>query len=366
MDGVRADGARRPAQLDPRQLAGPTDEGLQAEAEAGSDGAADVGAVGVDDVEVRAGAEVNDDGRPAELDPRGEGVGEPIGAGLRRAVDPDVEHSRPAMPRRRWWAPRRHALRRGVPRSPASGGTTLAMATASSSSRRCPSRPRRPVSMAATSSGVAPARVMARHEWTRLSPSKRPIVTFVLPMSAASSFTGGIVAAVPATSAAAGADARLRGDPQRWAGMADARAKLYINTGVVTAKSDMYNVLRPLLKQTVSYSYFRGSKVESSGTGWVERIVVDHPDVASYFTPLADLPQPRLVRLPLVRHDVRAAARVHPDRGERAGRARVRRRRAARGSAPTPSRRRRPRPGDRSRATPPSWLVTCASSRWSC
>jgi hypothetical protein len=69
--------------------------------------------------------------------------------------------------------------------------------------------------------------------------------------------------------------------------MADARAKLYINTGVVTAKSDMYNILRPLLKQTVSYSYFRGAKVESRGTGWVERIVVDHPDVASYFTPLA-------------------------------------------------------------------------------
>lgn len=69
--------------------------------------------------------------------------------------------------------------------------------------------------------------------------------------------------------------------------MADARAKLFINTGVVTAKSDMYNVLRPLLKQTVSYSYYRGAKVESRGTGWVERIVVDHPDVASYFTPLA-------------------------------------------------------------------------------
>jgi hypothetical protein len=69
--------------------------------------------------------------------------------------------------------------------------------------------------------------------------------------------------------------------------MADARAKLYINTGVVTAKGDMYNVLRPLLKQTVSYAYYRGAKVESRGTGWVERIVVDHPDVASYFTPLA-------------------------------------------------------------------------------
>jgi hypothetical protein len=69
--------------------------------------------------------------------------------------------------------------------------------------------------------------------------------------------------------------------------MSEARAKLYINTGVVTGKSDIYNILRPLLKQTVSYTYHRGSKVESRGTGWVERIVVDHPDVASSFTPLA-------------------------------------------------------------------------------
>jgi hypothetical protein len=69
--------------------------------------------------------------------------------------------------------------------------------------------------------------------------------------------------------------------------MSEARAKLYINTGVVTAKSDIYNILRPLLKQTVSYTYHRGAKVASSGTGWVERIVVDHPDVSSYFTPLA-------------------------------------------------------------------------------
>jgi hypothetical protein len=69
--------------------------------------------------------------------------------------------------------------------------------------------------------------------------------------------------------------------------MPEARAKLYINTGVVTSRSDIYNILRPLLKQTVSYAYYRGTRVESSGTGWVERIVVDHPEVASYFTPLA-------------------------------------------------------------------------------
>ena len=69
--------------------------------------------------------------------------------------------------------------------------------------------------------------------------------------------------------------------------MSQAPAKLYINTGVVTGKNDIYNILRPLLKQTVSYTYYRGPRAESSGTGWVERIVVDHPDVASYFTPLA-------------------------------------------------------------------------------
>ena len=69
--------------------------------------------------------------------------------------------------------------------------------------------------------------------------------------------------------------------------MSEARAKLYINTGVVTARSDIHNILRPLLKQTVTYTYYRGTKVESRGTGWVERIVVDAPEVSSYFTPLS-------------------------------------------------------------------------------
>lgn len=69
--------------------------------------------------------------------------------------------------------------------------------------------------------------------------------------------------------------------------MTDARAKLYINTGVVTNRTDIYNILRPLLKQTVTYTYLRGSTVTSQGTGWVERIVVDHPEIASYFTPLS-------------------------------------------------------------------------------
>src|SRR5436309_15030144 len=69
--------------------------------------------------------------------------------------------------------------------------------------------------------------------------------------------------------------------------MTGPRAKLYINTGVVTDRSDIYNILRPLLKQTVSYTYHRGNQVTSQGTGWVERIVLDDPQVASYFTRLA-------------------------------------------------------------------------------
>jgi hypothetical protein len=37
----------------------------------------------------------------------------------------------------------------------------------------------------------------------------------------------------------------------------------------------------------VTYTYYRGNQVTSSGTGWVERVVVDHPEIASYFTPLS-------------------------------------------------------------------------------
>jgi hypothetical protein len=49
----------------------------------------------------------------------------------------------------------------------------------------------------------------------------------------------------------------------------------------------MLNLLRPLLKQTVSYRYLRGRELIAHGTGWVERIVVDSPDVSTYFTPIS-------------------------------------------------------------------------------
>ena len=64
-------------------------------------------------------------------------------------------------------------------------------------------------------------------------------------------------------------------------------AKFFVNRGIVSSRIDLYHLLRPLLKQTVSYRYHRGRELVAHGTGWVERIVVDHPEVSSYFTPLS-------------------------------------------------------------------------------
>jgi hypothetical protein len=64
-------------------------------------------------------------------------------------------------------------------------------------------------------------------------------------------------------------------------------AKFFVNQGVVTSRVDMQNLLRPLLKQTVSYRYQRGRELIALGTGWVERIVVDDPDTSTYFTPIS-------------------------------------------------------------------------------
>jgi hypothetical protein len=64
-------------------------------------------------------------------------------------------------------------------------------------------------------------------------------------------------------------------------------AKFFVNQGVVSSRTDMQNVLRPLLKQTVTYRYHRGRKLVAHGSGWVERIVVDDPDTSTFFTPIA-------------------------------------------------------------------------------
>jgi hypothetical protein len=64
-------------------------------------------------------------------------------------------------------------------------------------------------------------------------------------------------------------------------------AKFFVNQGVVTSRADMQNLLRPTLKQTVSYRFHRGRDLISHGTGWVERIVFDEPETSTYFTPIA-------------------------------------------------------------------------------
>ena len=64
-------------------------------------------------------------------------------------------------------------------------------------------------------------------------------------------------------------------------------AKFFVNQGVVTSRIDMQNLLRPTLKQTVSYRFMRGRDLVAHGSGWVERIVVDDPDTSTFFTPIA-------------------------------------------------------------------------------
>ncbi len=75
--------------------------------------------------------------------------------------------------------------------------------------------------------------------------------------------------------------------PQETAVSAGTPAKFFVNQGVVTSRVDMQNLLRPLLKQTVSYRFLRGHDLVSYGTGWVERIVADDPETSTYFTPIA-------------------------------------------------------------------------------
>jgi hypothetical protein len=63
--------------------------------------------------------------------------------------------------------------------------------------------------------------------------------------------------------------------------------KFFVNSGIVSSRTDIHNLLRPLVKQTVSYRYYRGRELVAQGTGWVERVVIDEPETSSYFTPLA-------------------------------------------------------------------------------
>jgi hypothetical protein len=67
----------------------------------------------------------------------------------------------------------------------------------------------------------------------------------------------------------------------------DPPAKFFVNQGLVTSRTDVQHLLRPILKQTVSYRFYRNRELVAHGSGWVERVVADQPDVSTYFTPIA-------------------------------------------------------------------------------
>jgi len=69
--------------------------------------------------------------------------------------------------------------------------------------------------------------------------------------------------------------------------MLEPTAKFFVNSGLVSSRADIHNLLRPLLRQTVAYRYFRTDELIGHGTGWVERIVADEPGTSTFFTPLS-------------------------------------------------------------------------------
>jgi hypothetical protein len=106
-------------------------------------------------------------------------------------------------------------------------------------------------------------------------------------------------------------------------------AKFFVNRGVVGSPADIYHLLRPLLKQTVVYVHVRGREVVTHGSGPVERIVIDRPDVSTYFTPLSiclnvdsfeylefETGPDAQVTYALVQGDERVVVTYHPDGAE--------------------------------------------------
>ena len=64
-------------------------------------------------------------------------------------------------------------------------------------------------------------------------------------------------------------------------------AKFFVNQGLVTSPVDMHHLLRPLLRQTVAYRFYRSRELVAHGIGWVERIVMDEPRMSTFFTPIS-------------------------------------------------------------------------------
>lgn len=61
---------------------------------------------------------------------------------------------------------------------------------------------------------------------------------------------------------------------------------IFVNQGLALGRADKANVLRPLLRQTVTYRRLQDGKTIAAGMGWVEEVLGDDPEVSSIFTPL--------------------------------------------------------------------------------
>ena len=101
-------------------------------------------------------------------------------------------------------------------------------------------------------------------------------------------------------------------------------AKFFVNRGIVSSRTDLLNVLRPLEKQTVAYRYYRGHELVQHGLGWVERIVANEPETSTFFTPLSICLNVEFVRASRVRDPSRPAAHVSSGSGGRGRRDRFR------------------------------------------
>ena len=256
-------------------------EGIRGQREARQDGAAEEEAVRVDDVHGRGRAQVHDDDRRAVDAPR-------------RPRRPAVGRSRPGRAAgARWpagWCWRRP--RRAAGRRPAAASSSRSVQRSTTlTATMCEAWPRERASASARGPRRGP-----RADADAVSSRAGGVDRAALDERG----LDGAVAEVHRDDHAAMIPLRLRRGARlrpatgrrscaaiRSGVSCEQPAKFFVNSGLVSNPVDIYHLLRPLLRQTVAYRYLRGGKVVAHGTGWVERIVADRPDVSSFFTPLS-------------------------------------------------------------------------------
>ena len=186
-DRVAADRPVRRPQLDPRQLRRPAGQRLDPELEPGRDRPADERAVARDAVEGRRGSEVGDDDRRAVEPGRREGVDQPIGADLGRPVGPDRDRdgARGGDEEGPLAALGDRRERVGQARDDGAGGDRGDVGEG-----RVVEAEERVEEVLDLVGRRSRASVVARRVATRTPLRNRPVVTFVFPMSTASSMAG--------------------------------------------------------------------------------------------------------------------------------------------------------------------------------